>query len=506
MMPTPTRDATPVNGEADARAILDWLATPPSDDTMQELARLHAHLAALEARRPPPAQLQKLLGLMQARTIAAVDQLTPRLFNVRLPISPQTRRSVRSMQDVLELLATLHAASADDAEGRLIKGLGQPAELSLWRAADALARTLFLSNLISAPALPGIWQQLHAIFASARQRGLDSLAAGDAGESCRRRYLRALALNCAPPSAFTALEWQCIDRYVQLHIERVALESDLGGNENTALFWVDLQQDMAPVAHGRRPMPEHAHALGFNCQGLDQRIDEDRRLLRKGAPAAAIGFPPEIPARLARALLHRLKNTWGTPRKRRFPRRRQSYRASLCFGFEAIWQLLRNPTAETPSAASEWMVTNESPDGYATMHVAGRPQKLQIGDLIALRINDAENAGEWQIGMVRWALSENPEHLEVGLQIVSPRAVPAMLALPGQRGAERHPVLLLPAVPPLRHKEAMAADPGLLFDQTGKLLLMIESDRVEIRESKLAGILEQSPNVDLFLIEPDESA
>lgn len=505
MMPTPTRDATPINGEADTRTILEWLATPPSDDTMQELARLRSHLSALQGNRPAPAQLQKMLELLHARTIAAVERLTPRLFNVRLPISLPTRRSVRGMQDVLELLAVLYAASVEDAEGRLIRGLGQPPELSLWRAIDALARTLFLSNLISAPAIPGIWQQLHATYTSARQRGLDTLPAGEAESSCRLRYLRVLAVGSAPPSAFTAHEWQCIDRYVRLHAECVTTNDAASGSGEAPLFWVDLQQDMAPVAHGRRPMPEHDHVLGFGCQGLDQSIDEDRRLLRQGARPDAIGLPSDLPPRLARSLLRRLKISWGTPRKRRFQRRRQSYRATLCFGFEHIWQLLNNPAADAPFAASEWMVTNESPDGYAAMHVAGRPQKLQIGDLIALRINETVTAGEWQIGIVRWALSENPEHLEVGLQILSPRAVPAQLALPGQNGAERHPTLLMPAVPPMRDKEAMATDPGLLFDQTGKLVLMIESGRVEIREIRVAGIHEQSPNIDLFVIEPYES-
>lgn len=505
MTPTPTRDATPDTGEADARSIADWLATQPSDDTMQELVRLRTHLSALHANRPAPAQLQKLLDLLHTRTISAVDRLTPRLFNVRLPISLPTRRTVRSMQDVLELLAVLYAASVEDAEGRLVRGLGQPPELSLWRAIDALARTLFLSDLISAPALPGIWQQLHATFASARQRGLDTLPSGDADGSCRQRYQRALAIGSAPPSAFTAHEWQCIDSYVRIHADRISFGATPNGTDDAFLFWVDLQQDMAPVAHGRRPMPEHANALGINCQGLDQCTDEGRLLLRQGARPDAIGLPSDVPPRLARTLLRRLKNIWGTPRKRRFPRRRQSYRATLCFGFEHISELLKNPAADAPFAASEWMVTNESPDGYAAMHVAGRPQKLQIGDLIALRINESVTPGEWQIGLVRWALSENPEHLEVGLQILSPRALPAQLALPGQNGADRHPALLLPAVPPLRNKEVMATDPGLLFDQAGKLVLMIESGRVEIREVRLAGVHEQSANVDLFLIEPDES-
>ena len=43
------------------------------------------------------------------------------------------------------------------------------------------------------------------------------------------------------------------------------------------------------------------------------------------------------PVRVPETLL-RLRSTWGTPRKRHFPRRRQGYRVRLCFGFEDVCQ------------------------------------------------------------------------------------------------------------------------------------------------------------------------
>ena len=42
-------------------------------------------------------------------------------------------------------------------------------------------------------------------------------------------------------------------------------------------------------------------------------------------------------------VLRRLATLWGHPAKRKFPRRRQSYRADLCSGLDRLWQLLRHP-------------------------------------------------------------------------------------------------------------------------------------------------------------------
>ena len=46
---------------------------------------------------------------------------------------------------------------------------------------------------------------------------------------------------------------------------------------------------------------------------------------------------------------------WGRPARRRFQRRHQSYRVSLCAGLEQLWQLIRDP--ETDGQISEWTVS-----------------------------------------------------------------------------------------------------------------------------------------------------
>ncbi|EKE16563.1 MAG: hypothetical protein ACD_10C00912G0001, partial [uncultured bacterium] len=64
------------------------------------------------------------------------------------------------------------------------------------------------------------------------------------------------------------------------------------------------------------------------------------------------------------------------------------------------------------------MVTNESPDGYALMHISGNTNGLHVGDIIALQAlgEHVETPAAWHVCLIRWAISENPEHIELGLE------------------------------------------------------------------------------------------
>lgn len=498
-MSPPTREFPPASDSPDVHHHIDRLARPPAGGPPEELVALRTHLEALGRNTLPPAQRFKALDLFHERSWRVADVLIPGFYQLRLPIPLTTRRSARLLQDVLELIASAHLDSAS-ADERLVKGLRPPPVISLWRSVDALARHLFISDLISAPATPGIWRQLHQAMQIAHRLKVDQQTPGGVNYNIAARYRHALLLGCAPPSAFTAREWGAIDAYARCHAPLVRFLRTSSTDNPLGNFWLNPSEDAAPVAVARRPPVDTSPLTRFSCADLLALVDEHRRQLDHGVEPQALGFPEDLPLRLARVLLRRLKSVWGEPLKRRFPRRRQGYRVRLCFGFAEVWQMLRNNTP-ADLKFSEWMVTNESADGYATMHVAGKPQKVQIGDLVALR---PEGVAEWQICIVRWALSENPEHLELGLQVLSPRAVPAFMAAPTQ--TKRQPVLLMPAAPPLRPRQSMATVPGLLMDETGKIALRFDTGTVEVREVTVAEVHEQSPDIDVFAIDGDGPA
>jgi hypothetical protein len=120
-------------------------------------------------------------------------------------------------------------------------------------------------------------------------------------------------------------------------------------------------------------------------------------------------------------LLRRVREYWTSPH-REHPRRRNQYAVSVCCGLENIWKMLREPPTAQTRLATQWMVVNESPTGYAIMQVTGTANALTPGIAIALRRSPDE---PWTLCVVRWIRSETPEQIELGLQVIANTANPS---------------------------------------------------------------------------------
>lgn len=133
------------------------------------------------------------------------------------------------------------------------------------------------------------------------------------------------------------------------------------------------------------------------------------------------------------------------------------------------------------------MVTNESPGGYALTHVSGRCEPIRVGEVVAV------NTGETcHICVVRWVLSDNPEHLELGVQEFAPSATP--IGLEGENASESELALLLPEIPALRQPSAILAPYGQV-DASRELLIAGDHARLRVRATR---IVEQTLSVQMF--------
>jgi hypothetical protein len=250
----------------------------------------------------------------------------------------------------------------------------------------------------------------------------------------------------------------------------------------------------------RRLSPPTVPLDGFSCIRLCLLLKTQIAQLEAGTPPQEINLPEFAGTPAGRGVLYRLADRWSDTGKRRFPRRRQDHRTLLATGIDGLWLLSRKGEA-TDVALSTWMISNESPDGYAVMHVSGHTGALSVGDVAAVRTGSDPN---WQVGLVRWAVSENPEHLELGLQILAPRAVPAILAHPSDKeGTEYSRALILPEIPRLRSGELLVIAAGVLPTHHQKLILVIEDQNVFVREVHCTRVHEQTSSVEILSIESD---
>lgn len=485
--------------EYNVTSILEWLARAHGRSAAEESEQLYRQLLLLRDTPIPSSQRLKLLDLLYGQVERIMIAELPHLNEISLPISRKIRQRVRSMLDMLSTLTQDYFNTlADLFDPDSDSALRMP-QTTLRRIMHCLSWQIQVNHLIASPTGIGVWQQLHAALRTARRLGLDKLPAPRNGQTIHQIYACILLSAIAHPASFRAEELAFITEYIA---RSKALpdffESPPLGSKS--IFWIDPDKDFPAHALVRRTPASEFQMLYFSCDDMAAAAAYHLSELGKGTSPAQLDLPDFAGKRAGQAVIKRLQSLWGMPRKRRFPRRRQSYRVLLWTGLDNLWQLARDP-ASLPTG-SEWMVTNESPDGYALMHMNGETQHLRVGDIVALQTigERAEFTPVWHVCIVRWALSENPEHIELGLQLLSSQIQAAEIAQPG----EHLSALFLPPAPPLRGSHSLIVPSGRLIDDQGKLIVMIEHKNLAIREMRATRLDEQTASIEMFSVAPDE--
>lgn len=488
------------------RPIIEWLTSAHGQAKLEDVDILRQHLETLRAVDGPAAQHLQLLDFLYEHSNKVIDLFLPSLHDISLPISRKARQQIRGVQALLETLSQDYLDALKQLFDPQLNNQHRNAGVALWRSINSLATHLLISNLAAAPAEVGIWQLMHSAYRIARRHNLAEQRVPRQPLTLEQVYLASILLASSQPASFSSLELEFIAEYIRLGIDELSLCEEFPSGCK-GVFWIDPDRDIPANPMIRRtPAFEVPLLWYFSCDGIAQSTREHLDALRRGYPAHQLGLPPFADTAAGHGILQRLAERWGKPPKRRFPRRRHSYRATLYSGLETIWQLLQAPEAELASA-SQWMVTNESPDGCSMMHVSGKTTKLRVGDLVAIRADPdgAAASTNWSVCIVRWGISENPEHIELGLQILAPTALPAVLSLPhaSTEGAQTS-AILLPGIPPLRPHDALVVHTGAFPEQSGEFTLVVDSSQVKVRELHTIGISEQTSSIEIFNVAMNE--
>ena len=496
----PTASSSPTDSPGELRAIRDWLARPAQPDIADELTALLSNLNQLRGCYADQEYRSDALTGIYRRSIDAVERVLPSLTSISFPVSGKQRQTVRTLQDLLHKIAE-GLASTRMIESATLSNPTETLETALCRSMQALSYHLLISHLAAVMPVAGVWQLLHANYGRIRDRSIEGACPTEAAPPHQDLYFSAIFLACALPASFSSRETRLIADYLLQH-SKLIHTTDKPDENFDCTFWIDAARDAPATSCSRGTAPSGNKITYFNCDRLVALIRKQLAALRSGTPPEQIEAPDFARTPAARGALRRLADLLENPAKRRFPRRRQHYRATLCAGLESLWSLF-SQGAEAELGTSSWMVTNESAEGYAIMHVLGKTSDVSVGDIVAIKTETGDN---WQVCITRWTQSENREHLEFGLQILATNAIPAMLALMTeskemQYCSNQHAVLILPKVLPLRLDEMLVIQSGLIEEQPKHLVLVIEQENIEVREVKSTRLSEQNGHIEIFSIE-----
>ena len=479
--------------------IAAWLDTPVPPDAADDLAPLLAHLATLRVSQTAPQQRALVQERLCRRSFSVMDALRPALTDASLPLPRHVRLLVRRLQELLRSLAEDILSTPNIMDGHLIRGLRELQAKLLGNCLYALSQHLLISDLVASPPGIGIWPLLHKTYATARRLKVAQIAPEASTCALQDIYHSALLLGCAQPASFTSREVEFVAEYLDRFANQIEWFHE-APEKLSATFWIDPAHDVAAFACARKSAPADRSVDYFSCEKLTELVRNQLVALGAGCSALDLNLPVFAETTAGRGVLRRLVAYWGDPDKRRFPRRRQNYRALLCAGLDSLWRLFHNDE-EAKVETSNWMITNESPDGYAVMHVSGKPGRMSVGDVTAIRTESGTN---WKICIIRWALSESPVHLELGLQILASKAVPAFLVQSSESNTpNRLSVLILPEVPAIHASEMMIVPSGALENRGLSHVLVFEKENIAVREVRNTGLDEQNSQIEVFSIAPE---
>ncbi|MBL8481163.1 MAG: hypothetical protein JNJ60_03130 [Rhodocyclaceae bacterium] len=485
------------DAESAMSGLLAWLAAPPPDDPEHDLPEVAARLDELLGFGTAGNQLLRVLDLFFARAHRLALEMRPRLAASFLPLPRGLRQAAGRLADIHCRLASAYAGQLDDA------GIAERCRLSA--ATRGLRSTLdhYLARAAMAtPAPPDFWQDAHELY---RRAGAFPDTNGSNGRSeADQAYFTLLALAVAQPESLTPRDlWQASET-LALHWADVEWqESAAPPGDLEAWYWIDRRRDHGPVAASRRAPLANADVVYFTLARMAQTLVEQLDALDGGAPVDSTRLPTSAVETDVRALLRRLYLRWLKPPKRALKRRHQNYRAQLCTGLGEVWALLMQNNAEgqlAPGLVSEWMIQNESANGFAAMHVGGEMQQLRPGAVAAMRSPESDS---WAICFVRWLRSDNPEHMEVGLEMVAPKAQPVRVAFrSGKRDENPVPALRLPPLAASRPREALITPRGSCVARRFVMIWQV-GEKICVSQGRMRSFDQQTANAELFQFDPD---
>jgi len=155
-----------------------------------------------------------------------------------------------------------------------------------------------------------------------------------------------------------------------------------------------------------------------------------------------------------------------------------------------LWQQGKDKTPATPYQTVNWDNLNESGNGYCLfshLNEGASPNKVQIGELIGIRNDNAKKEAAIDIGIIR-RLKSTGQGIELGIQKLAPSADAAAICLFQQRNIQGkyQRAILLPAMSPqhpsitLVTGKSFKAGDEVLLNKQGFLIKILLTKVIEI--------------------------
>ncbi|HUX64627.1 hypothetical protein [Sulfuricella sp.] len=506
--PDPVEDLTV---EKRPKHLKEWLDDLPLTNLTDVCRTLDDEIGALNRQKVALEKRLKLLELYRSVILKLLPAMEEQYVATRLPQPGKNRQMAEQARQLLmELANGYKIILLDYQNARITLGKGKIAVTAAQRAISALSRILMICYQTYAPAPSGIWFEIHQIFRFAIEQ--DSANETVSDEECESSvnlvYKQTLLLALSNPYQLSPGEVACIQNYLAVFGGLAQLQAFAQTGNPIGLFLAQTHSDKPP-----KPLPQdldeevdNRSDIQLNTLELAQALHHHIERLNAGELPKNLRLPDVAREANYRNLLKRLLKSWSAAPKRVFNRTRNISSTQVCIGLPSLHHFLggREPGESTDLSfvqpaedrrfiSGKWLVINESAGGLALSGAFETLPQIRPGDVIGLK---ADGANKWHVGAVRWVKSGKADHLEIGAQLVAPKADPARIKPSIAGPAETfQAALLLPEILLLKQPETLIAPRGT-FGPQRELLLELDGNTTQaVRAVKL---VEQTAGYERF--------
>ncbi|MDP2783972.1 MAG: hypothetical protein Q8O38_05180 [Sulfurimicrobium sp.] len=528
-VPAPEQNLTV---ETRPKQAAEWLAALPLTNLNEASRAILDTLSAMNRSKVADDTRLKLLELYRATITNLMPSLEQQFSGHPLPLPEKSRLiAAQARQLQTELAYGYKIILLEHAGKRLSFGSNKQLPLVAERAIASLGRMLVVCYQTYAPTPAGVWAEMHTLFMYAVEQGIQDEPVLNLGQqsSVNLAYKQALLLALLDPYRLMQGEVNKVLDYLSSFGDHAHLQPLMQTSNPSGFFLVRLDSDKPPraLAHDSTVTDARTDIL-LNTIELARLLHQQIQHLEVGVNPKALLLPDSVQDFGISNLLRRMLKHWGIAPKRLFNRMQNSARMDICAGIRSIHYFLSGETvpsteilpdnqemqdqdteitlelADSPLdktshqtfVSKNWLIINESAGGLALAKDPKTDARVRVGEIIGLR---PESNKAWNIGVVRWVSSENPNHLQLGAQMLAPTATPVLVRpVIASAGTLFQPALVLPEIPALKQPTTLLALRGSYQPQREFMLEGMGRPQ-NVRATRL---LEQTATFDLFEFTP----
>lgn len=485
----PALDSNPVLlAELRPSKIAEFIERIPFNNIFSAATVLLEEMQILNRQKVSADNRVKALELYRPAVIRVTYELHGLYINNTTYPMPAKVKSCASAAELLWLeLAYGYKLACLEYKSKFINARNKSSALVLQRAIHSLSQLslVYYGIYFSPPA--SIWADLHQLYYSAVQEGVDTIEVQDIASilnnvsSVELAYKQVMLIGLSNPQHLAKADIQCVADYL-CHLSASALLRGYGTTDSdSGVFLIKLNSNQLPIPFTKKPSaPNAANDILLITIDVARTMHQHLKLLQQGKVPSDGYFPADaLDLSYPDLLTYLIKQLGATP-KRLFTRANKDHKAQLVFGITDIYQSLES-SSKNLAKISTWQVQNTSAIGYALKKFQAGDVNIKVGDFVAMK---ETLESDWVIAVLRWIIADQQDHLDIGLQLLAPSV--STIGIKSAKLAHYENALTLPEVAPLKLPKTIVVargvySPATVFDiiQNGALTQVLATKLLE---------------------------